>query len=508
MCGIFGCTPVNKEWLNRALRIHHPRGPDHAATFETKWENMDDVGIAVNRLAITGADPKNAQPVCSQSLSSTCILNGAIYNYSEIMRKFKINKTLDNDAALIVELYERIGVEFVNYIRGMYAFILIDLSLQKLIVARDPLGLKPLYWAKGDGEYVVFSNSLNAIPDELAPTAHAFPPGVLWIKLKEEEYKLNITPRGVTGQDPELVLINSIAAHIPTDVKWGCSLSGGVDSSLICALAKSISLDFPCYSLFLDIPEQLMGGTLWRSSDFIASKFVTKYLDVELRPVVVTRQDVVQAIPKLVQVIGSFEEGMILGGLGAYFVAKAARDDGCKVLLTGMGADEMFGGYPRYARVPLSSLNDRLVIDQMKLATKHCSFLDHASMAAGIEARTPYIDNEVLASSRLLPLNKKVDASHAWRTKIFLREFAAKYLPKEIYGRNKIAMGRGSGMQILFKDAINDFDKSNVSASEMRSFKLKDDVEVSLFSVWKKNFGHFSTGREDIYERALGTREV
>ena len=69
-------------------------------------------------------------------------------------------------------------------------------------------------------------------------------------------------------------------------------------------------------------------------------------------------------------------------------------------------------------------------------------------------------------------------------------------------------MGRGSGMQILFKDAINDFDKSNVSASEMRSFKLKDDVEVSLFSVWQKNFGHISTGREDIYERALGNRDV
>ncbi len=492
MCGIFACSPIDQDWMKRALQTHHPRGPDQAATFATQWDGIANIGLAVNRLAITGTDEKSAQPIFSKSTRSVCILNGAIYNFDDLVDRFQIEAGTGNDAAVIVELYEKIGLEFVNYLRGMYAFVLVDLALGKMVAARDTLGIKPLYWARGQDGQIVFSSSLKAIPSELGAFAEGFPPGVVWIRTPDDERQIPITPRLVPDMDLHAVLRSTVAAHIPKEVDWGCSLSGGVDSSLICALAKDMDLDAPCYSLFLG-----------ESADFQAARRVTDHLGLTLRPVPVSREDIVEAIPRMVHATGTFEVDMILGGLGAYFVAKAARDDGCKVLLAGMGADEIFGGYERYHRMPKEAMNDRLIIDQLTLSNKHCAHLDHGSMAASIEARVPYIDNEVVATARRLPLERKADASHKWRTKIALRQVAATYLPHEIYARDKIAMGRGSGMQGLFSQAMEAFPATGVSDEERSAIAFRNDVEMSLYAVWKRWFGEVSNTRTDLHRRSL-----
>ena len=167
MCGIFACSPVDQDWLKRAAQTHHPRGPDQATTFVTQWDAAENIGLAVNRLAITGVDDKSGQPVFSRSGRSVCILNGAIYNFEDLIERFGLKTDSANDGSVIVELYERIGVEFVNYLRGMFAFVLVDLSLGKMIVARDPFGIKPLYWARGGDGKIAVSSSLKAIPEEL-----------------------------------------------------------------------------------------------------------------------------------------------------------------------------------------------------------------------------------------------------------------------------------------------------------------------------------------------------
>ena len=492
MCGIFACSPVDQDWLKRAAQTHHPRGPDQATTFVTQWDAAENIGLAVNRLAITGVDDKSGQPVFSRSGRSVCILNGAIYNFEDLIERFGLKTYSANDGSVIVELYERIGVEFVNYLRGMFAFVLVDLSLGKMIVARDPFGIKPLYWARGGDGKIAVSSSLKAIPEELAGSARGFPAGTLWLRLRDEEREIAITPRLVPKTDLSEVLTETVSQHIPAEVGWGCSLSGGVDSSLVCALAKSMGRNFPCYSLF-------MGD----SSDFLASKRVTDHLGLDLRPVPVSREDVVDAIPILVRATGSYEVDMVVGGMGAYFVAKAARDDGCKVLLTGMGADEVFGGYERYNRIPKEAVDDRMVLDQLALANKQCALLDHGSMAASIEARVPFIDADVIATARLLPTDRRVDPDHPWRTKIAMREVAAAYLPEEIHGREKVAMGRGSGMHALFMDAMTDFAASDVTEDETSAFAFRNEFEAPLYAIWKRWFGGVAESRVALHSRAL-----
>ena len=99
MCGIFGCAPVVQNWLERAVHLHHSRGPDQSAVFATDWDGADNIGIAVNRLEITGDGPGSAQPIRSQSGRTICIFNGALYNFNDIYEEFGISKVSDNDAA-------------------------------------------------------------------------------------------------------------------------------------------------------------------------------------------------------------------------------------------------------------------------------------------------------------------------------------------------------------------------------------------------------------------------
>jgi asparagine synthase (glutamine-hydrolysing) len=492
MCGLFACSPIVEDWLQKAIQSHHGRGPDQSEVFKTNWRDARNIGLAINRLAITGIDDESAQPVRSRSARSICILNGAIYNFRDLMEEFGIDTGSDNDASIIVELYEHIGVEFVNYLRGMFAFVLVDLALGTLVVARDSLGIKPLFWAKGPDGQIAFSSTLKAIPEELAVNAQSFKAGVVWVQTLDEERELTVTPRITPDLDLETVLRNAVKAHIPTDVKWGSSLSGGVDSSLVCALAKAHGFQFPCYSLYMG-----------RSQDFIASELVAKHLDLELRPVEIRKTDLLQAIPIVINALGTFEEDMIVGGLGSYFTAKAAREDGCKVLLNGMGADEVFAGYPRYSLIPPAALRNRLIFDQAIIANRNCAQLEQCSMAISVESRVPFFDTEVVATARRLPKEKLIDASHGWRTKIAFREVAAGYLPEAIYARGKMAMGRGSGMHGLLAETLRELDTSDVSSADTQAFKLKNQAETAFFSIWKREFGSFASDRADLFERSL-----
>ena len=117
-----------------------------------------------------------------------------------------------------------------------------------------------------------------------------------------------------------------------------------------------------------------------------------------------------------------------------------------------------------------------MVLDQLALANKQCALLDHGSMAASIEARVPFIDADVIATARLLPTDWRVDPDHPWRTKIAMREVAAAHLPEEIHGREKVAMGQGSGMHALFMDAMTDFAASDVTEDETSASRLPERI--------------------------------
>ncbi len=150
MCGIFGCKPVIDDWVKRSTVKQHSRGPDQSSEFI-----VGNIGLAVNRLAITGDLEQGAQPIFSKSKKTVCVFNGALYNYEDLIREYSLDPVSKNDAAVALELFELKGIEFFNYIQGMFSIILVDIETETMIVGRDNLGIKPLILGISWREYFV-----------------------------------------------------------------------------------------------------------------------------------------------------------------------------------------------------------------------------------------------------------------------------------------------------------------------------------------------------------------
>ncbi len=490
MCGIFACKPFNKAWLEESIIKHQERGPDQQAI-----HLFNEIGVSVNRLAITGNLQDGSQPVFSSSNETFCVFNGALYNTEDLKKRFSLKVSSTNEAAVLVELYELKGEKFTDYLRGMFSIILVDKRNGSLLVARDIFGVKPLYWVDKE-DLVVFSSSLNAIPEKLFPYAKAFPPGGVWVN---NTFKDRVKPEIVQFKSLEKLLVNAVSSHIPMEVKWGCSLSGGVDSSLLCALAKSIGHHFNCYTL------DTGGG-----QDLACAIEVSKYLKVPLKLVRVNDLDIEHTIPKVVESLGTYQGELILGGLFTYFISREAYKDGLKVLLFGEGADEVFGGYSKYRLFLEKSSelsNKKMLNDLHSLWLTHNKRVDHASMAASIEARVPYQDTYVTGNASRLPMKLKVDLNSADGNKIALRAVAQKYLPKNIALRKKEVISRGTDLGVMLsrvaKKMANNNDVQSISAIDIKNFNIRNDIEAVAFKVWRKLFPNLAENIESMKERGL-----
>ena len=484
MCGIFATRPVVKDWLETSLLKHFDRGPDQKAIYIEK-----DIGIAVNRLAITGNLDEGAQPIHSNSGDSICIFNGAIFNHKEMEKKFNVNPSSKNDGAVLLELYELIGLKVFDFVQGMYAIIIIDKKKNRMVVSRDPLGIKPLYWINNENELVI-SSSLNAVPEALLGKVEQFPPGLIWT---DPGLSQAVSPQVKKINNLDALLTNAVKSHIPSEVNWGCALSGGVDSSLVCALSKKFNQNFNCYVLD-------SGG----EEDFNAAKLVAKHLELPLKTVKVNKQKVKDALPIVVEALASYNSQTFLGGLGTYLISLQAQRDGLKVLLSGEGADEIFGGYDRYKKLETNAEIERMMTDdQNKLWLSHNGRVDHASMAASIEIRVPFQDLTVLGNTREIPIKAKVNKSLEISDKICLREIAAKYLPKQIAERNKVTIASGSGLSKIVKELLKDLGAPRIKKADVYNYQIRNVLEAYLFEIWRDLYPGLSDNYKDLASRNL-----
>ncbi len=341
----------------------------------------------------------------------------------------------------------------------------------------------------------MFSSSIRAIPKEMLPFVKPFPPGKIWV---DNEKLIDIEPKIEKKSNFEDLLSETVKKHIPKEVKWGCSLSGGIDSSIICALAKNLGYDFPCYVL-----------DAGNSGDSDAAKVVADHLGLPLKVVKVTKEDVKEAIPILVDALATYNHSIIVGSLCTYFISKAAAKDGLKVLLFGDGADEMFAGYDRYKKIDkVDEIQKLLIVDQKELWLSQNKRLDHASMAASIEARVPFQDINIYFNSRDIPIRKKVDIKNRLKDKIILRETSEKYLPIDIASRRKITISRGTGLNDLLIEAIKEMWGKPflypITHKEVRDFcTTKNKIEIILFTFFKKFYQDLSPSVEDLISRKL-----
>ena len=383
MCGIAGTVllrdsikPLAQTELSRVRDHMISRGPDGAGT----WLSDDGrIGLAHRRLSIIDLSERGAQPMHQGDLSIT--FNGEIYNYQALRRDLEAQGerfASDSDTEVLLKLYARHGTAMFQYLRGMYAFAIWDARKRELTLARDPFGIKPLYYAEQNGQFWFASQSralvdtgvISARPDSRAWTqfllwgsvpeprtayeaVRALPAGC-WMTVSAAKgvsapvahFDLNATYAAQTSrasaEEVRAAVLDSVRHHLIADVPVGVFLSAGIDSAAVLGLAKDAGAR----------PESVTLGF----SEFAGSARDETPLAVELALRYqskhhIRRVDRSEFESDLPSILAAMDQPSI-DGINTWFVAKAAKELGWKVALSGLGGDELFGGYPSFRDLP------------------------------------------------------------------------------------------------------------------------------------------------------------
>ena len=488
MSGLFAIRPSNSEWLKLSIEKQHSRGPDKSFTYL-----CNDIGLGVNVLSLKKNKKNGTQPVFSKTEKTLCIFDGYIFNAQKVISQFSLETEADDFGSVIVELYEKKGKSFIDYIDGAFAIILVDLERNDLVAARDMVGIKPLYFAQIEGE-IVFSSCLTAIPPKFHSVVETFPPGLVWINKK---FEYSIKKNVLVDRDIEKLLLSAIEKNIPKEVRWGLSLSGGVDSSIIAALAKKLGHNFCCY---------VFDAGLGR--DERAATHVANSLNLKLKIIRPSKADIINILPEVIRVLCSFRSEIILGSMLSYFLAHEASKDGLKVLLTGEGVDAIFGGLPKYRNLKPTSkqLKQMMIDDQNNLWRATNRRVDHSSMLSSIEARAPFQDTSVIASARKLPRALIVDETSDLKDKILLRLIAKKYLHSDLAQRPKATISQGTGLDSILNEITEEIKYDyKIRMVDLEKFELKNrhPFEWICFSIWKKQYPEMASDKESLVNRNL-----
>ena len=391
MCGIAGCyQQADGQRLVDVMsdRIAH-RGPDAAGV----WSHADDrvsVQLGHRRLSIIDLTTAADQPLSKDGL--TLVYNGELYNYKELRAELAghgARFTTKSDTEVVLEAWRAWGPEALRRFRGMFAFALADTTTGELVLARDPLGIKPLYYVpRGDG--VLFASELKgllaAIGSELSIEPGALVASMLYYWVPEQRCAIRdvqklpagswarfrpdgtretrsywrvqdvaLTAAAGPAADLRSVIEESVAAHLVADVPISSFLSGGLDSSIVTVLAHQAADEVDAYTITFR-PEDQKLEAMPDDAVFarkVAAQFGIKLHEIEISP------DIVSLLPRMVDILD--EPIGDPAAINTLLMCEAARARGVKVILSGMGADELFGGYrkhlacmmaSRYARLP------------------------------------------------------------------------------------------------------------------------------------------------------------
>ena len=431
--GSFIDTGAAQERVAAMLQILAHRGPD-AEGFCT----VEGVGVVGHRrLAIM--DPAGGdQPIYSVDRRHSIIANGEIYNYPDLRTGELRSEAFatGSDSEAILHLYARHGTELVRHLEGMYAFAIIDGD--RLVLARDPLGIKPLYWAHENGA-VFFASELKALAP-FCSSVSVFPPGTIYcsdagtttfyevptiepIQRPAEHYV-----RAVRD-----TLEASVVAHCMSDVGLGAFLSGGLDSSIIAALAKRHLGELHTFSVGVE-----------GSSDLIAARLVADHLDTIHHEYLITPEAVLLHLPDIIRSLESYDQDLVRSAVPCFFTARLAAEH-TKVILTGEGADELFAGYTHHRDyTDAKALHRELRRAVTTLHDINLQRADRLTMLHSIEGRVPFLDLRMVELAQRIPIDLKL-AGNPQIEKWVLRMAFADLLPESIVWRRKLQVDEGSG---------------------------------------------------------------
>ena len=484
MCGIFAylngiLTTKQLENLRRSFMNGKGRGPEFSYL-----DNVCKKGVfGFHRLAINGLNQQSNQPIFYNGCVLIC--NGEIYNYKELIHQHEMLVTTDSDCEVIIHLYIKYGIDYIlNMLDGVFAFVLVDLrhDVPKMFVSRDPFGVRPLfeYSITSSGMYNMVASS-GSIEDNVGGNfndvfgftsemktliqfektmGHSysfeqFQPGTwkefslendVWTyKRGDRYYQLCSTPY-VFKKDDALVIIRSSLTGavrkrvLATDRPIACLLSGGLDSSLICAIVNS-------YLSESGIPLETYSIGLKGSEDLKYARLVASHIKSKHTEIVVEEQDFLDAIPEVIKAIESYDTTTVRASVGNYLVSKyIAANSEAKVIFNGDGSDEVCAGYMYFHKAPTHTHLDhecrRLLGDIHYFDVLRS---DRSISSNGLEPRTPFLDKNFVSNYLSIDSKLRCHNIHNYCEKWLLRSAFddMDLLPKEILWRTKEAFSDG-----------------------------------------------------------------
>ena len=486
MCGIitfFGDEKSKQELKERLEKLNH-RGPD-----EDDLCNFNNLYLGHKRLSIIGPEHGH-QPIPNETGKKNVVANGEIYNYQQLKEKIKENHQFNTktDSEVIVHLYEEMGVDCVKQLEGMFAFVLSDDG--KPFVARDTLGIKPLYYAE-DNSGIYFASELKALMDATTGEIKEFPPGHYYTpETGLQSYGEVNAPfaKIETGKEQNLneitielreKLEQAVRRRLMTDVPLGVLLSGGLDSSLTSAIANKYT-DRKLKSFCVGME----GG-----SDLPAAQKVADHIGTDHYEYIYDTDEVLEILPKVIYYLESFEPSVVRTAIPTYFVARLASEH-VKVVLSGSGSDEIFSGYSYYKTIDSKEkLHYKLLESINGLHNINLLRLDRMTMAHSLEGRVPFLDLDFVNYAASLPPELKIYGQGEVEKWILRKAFAdTDYLPQEILWRDKEKFAEGCGSQNLIKNKV----ETEISDAELKKaqqqlpIQIRTKEELYYYRIFKR----------------------
>ena len=478
MCGIVGIFNVQEQSdalrrkaLEMSRRIRH-RGPD--------WSGIWCGGSAVlahERLSIV--DPKSGgQPLLSPDGKLVLAVNGEIYNHQEIRRRYAGNYDFQtgSDCEVILALYRDKGPDFLEELSGIFAFALYDVEKDAFLIARDPIGVIPLYIGfDADGKVYVASElkALEGQCDRYEP----FLPGHLywsrepgqkrWYTRDWMEYEAVKDGPASTLAVRE-ALMDAVKRQLMSDVPYGVLLSGGLDSSVISAIAEKYSAmriedDSKTRAWWPRLHSFAVG--LKGAPDLDKARLVAEHIGTVHHEINYTIQEGLDALRDVIYFTETYDVTTIRASTPMYLLARVIKSMGIKMVLSGEGADEIFGGYLYFHKAPSArEFHEETVRKLSKLHLYDCLRANKSLSAWGVEGRVPFLDKEFLdVAMRLNPAVKMCPG--ATIEKKIVREACADLIPAEVAWRQKEQFSDGVGYSWI--DTLKKITAEAVSDEQM-----------------------------------------
>ncbi|MGH8116111.1 MAG: asparagine synthase B [Rhodanobacteraceae bacterium] len=465
MCGIFGMfdlqpgddvTALRRQALELSRRQRH-RGPDWSGVF------MDAGAILVHeRLAIVDPD-SGAQPIRSRDGQLALAVNGEIYNHRELRAGVRYDFTTGSDCEVINALY-REGADACGWIarlNGIFAFALWDAAARRYLIARDPIGVCPLYWGHDAQGRLCVASEMKALVGVCADLAE-FPPGHVYDSASGELRRYYDRPwrdyaatRGHSVPPARLreALERAVHRQLMSDVPYGVLLSGGLDSSLVAACAarfarERIEDDDRSEAWWPRLHSFAIG--MQGSPDLAAAKVVADALGTVHHGFVYTFEEGLDALPEVIRHIESYDVTTVRASTPMYLLARRIKAMGVKMVLSGEGSDEIFGGYLYFHKAPSAEAFHAETVRKLDaLHSYDCLRANKSMLAWGVEARVPFLDLEFIdVAMGMDAAHKMIDQGGAGRGAIekrVLREAFRGVLPDAILWRQKEQFSDGVG---------------------------------------------------------------